>query len=534
MLDRLEDLSVLADNGGLAVVLNSDSVGRAGGVSVNVEFALLEEGGLSTSVDNPDLSVGSGSDINGSHGVRFPLGVLGSERSDDSGRGDGEDLTSGGDSNSAGFGTDDLKVSSGFTIKTGSEDVLFGIDSDIGNTVASGFPGDLIFFLASGSSTDTGVVVREDSSGARVVDESHGGDSVLVGLGGKTDDGLGVLEEVLVNMAVLTASVSDDDGLTSVESDLETSGDLVLTEVVPVVLDVGNFTVSSLVDLDRLASEVLDVLEGVLVDSVVEVVEHHSELGDEDLSGFLRVTERDLAELGEPVGGLGLLDDLHTSGVSAGKSASEVGALLAGNHTGGFTTDGSLADEGFLLSTLSGSHDTGVSGGFGSVEGGASVLVLRDGEISGLGLVGPGLGGSSGLDSSTDPGVLIGGNTFESHEVHDSSLLSSLTDGGEVTTPSLAGLLGIEPSLGSLVVDVVLERLLGDTSVSGPEDLVVLVDNEGSSSFADGDLTGTSSHVPELAVDSELHDLGVFTGDIDGSFGTGGDVVGGLGRVSLP
>jgi hypothetical protein len=534
VLNRLEDLSVLADNGGLAVVLNSDSVGRAGGVSVNVEFALLEEGGLSTSVDNPDLSVGSGSDINGSHGVRFPLGVLGSERSDDSGRGDGEDLTSGGDSNSAGFGSDDLKVSSGFTIKTGSEDVLFGIDSDIGNTVASGFPGDLIFFLASGSSTDTGVVVREDSSGARVVDESHGGDSVLVGLGGKTDDGLGVLEEVLVNMAVLTASVSDDDGLTSVESDLETSGDLVGTEVVPVVLDVGNFTVSLLVDLDRLASEVLDVLEGVLVDSVVEVVEHHSELGDEDLSGFLRVTERDLAELGEPVGGLGLLDDLHTSGVSAGKSASEVGALLAGNHTGGFTTDGSLADEGFLLSTLRGNHNTLVSGGFGSVEGGASVFPLGDGEVSSFGLVGPGLGGSSGLDSSTDPGVLIGGNTFESHEVHDSSLLSSLTDGGEVTTPSLAGLLGIEPSLGSLVVDVVLERLLGDTSVSGPEDLVVLVDNEGSSSFADGDLTGTSSHVPELAVDSELHDLGVFTGDIDGSFGTGGDVVGGLGRVSLP
>lgn len=103
-----------------------------------------------------------------------------------------------------------------------------------------------------------------------------------------------------------------------------------------------------------------------------------------------------------------------------------------------------------------------------------------------------------------------------------------------MTTPSLAGLFSIVPGLASLVVDVVLERLLGDTSVSGPEDVVVLVDNEGSSSFTDSNFTGTSSHVPELAIDSEFHDLGVFTGDIDGSFGTGGDVVGGLGAVFLP
>lgn len=287
----LEDLSVLADNSGLSVVLNSDSVSGTRSVSVNVEFTMLKEGGLASSVDDPDLSVGSSTDINGSHGVRSPLGVLGSERSDDSRVGDSEDLTSGSDSNSVGSSTDDSIVSSGFAIKSGSEDVLVGIDSDISNTGRSLFPGDLIFLLALGSSTDSGVVVREDSSGARVVDKSHGGDSVFVVFGGKTDEGLGVLEEVLVNMAVLAASVSDDDGLTSMESNLETSGDLVVSEGVPVVLDVGNLTVGSLVDLDRLASEVLDVLDGVRVDSVVEVVEHHSELGDEDLSISLRVTE---------------------------------------------------------------------------------------------------------------------------------------------------------------------------------------------------------------------------------------------------
>lgn len=160
---------------------------------------------------------------------------------------------------------------------------------------------------------------------------------------------------------------------------------------------------------------------------------------------------------------------------------------------------------------------------------------MSDGEVSDVVLgVAISPGSLSFLDSSTDPGVFGVFDTFESHEVHDSGFLSSLTDGGEVTTPSLASLFGFEPGLGTLVVDVVFEGLLDNASVSGPVDVVVLVDNEGSSSFADSDLTGTSSHVPELAVDSELHDLGVFTGDIDGSFGTGGDVVGGSGGVSLP
>lgn len=121
---RFVDLSVLADNGGLTVVLDSDSVGSARGVSVDVEFTLFEEGNFTSAVDNPDLSIGTGTDIKGSHGVRLPLGVLGSERSDDSFLGDGEDLTSGGDSNSAGIlsSSDVLTVSGDFTIKSGSVD----------------------------------------------------------------------------------------------------------------------------------------------------------------------------------------------------------------------------------------------------------------------------------------------------------------------------------------------------------------------------------------------------------------------------
>jgi len=67
VLVRLEDSTVLADNGGLSIVLDGNSVGVTRSVSVNVEFALLEEGDLSSSVDNPDLTVGTGTDINGSH-----------------------------------------------------------------------------------------------------------------------------------------------------------------------------------------------------------------------------------------------------------------------------------------------------------------------------------------------------------------------------------------------------------------------------------------------------------------------------------
>ena len=67
VLVRLEDSTVLADNGGLSIVLDCNSVGVTWSVSVNVEFALLEEGDLSSSVDNPDLTVGTGTDINGSH-----------------------------------------------------------------------------------------------------------------------------------------------------------------------------------------------------------------------------------------------------------------------------------------------------------------------------------------------------------------------------------------------------------------------------------------------------------------------------------
>lgn len=247
-------------------------------------------------------------------------------------------------------------------------------------------PGDVILLLALGSSTVTVGIVGEDSSGARVVDKSHGGGGFTVSLGSKTDDGLGVLEEVLVNMAVLTASVSDDDSLTTVESDLETSGDLVVSEVVPVVLDVGNLSFGLLVDFDGLATEEFGSGNGGFVDSVVEVVEHDSQLGEEGLSALLGVAEGDLVELGEPVGSLGLLDDIHLSGVSAGESASEIGALFAGNHTGGFTTDDSLANERLLSSARFGIHHTSAGSGLGSVESGASIFAVGDGEVSDVAL----------------------------------------------------------------------------------------------------------------------------------------------------
>jgi hypothetical protein len=210
--------------------------------------------------------------------------------------------------------------------------------------------------------------------------------------------------------------------------------------------------------------------------------------------------------------------------------------LFAGNHAGGFTTGGSLANERLLLGTVGGHlHHTGVCRFLGSIECGASFHVFRDGEVSDVALgvtIRPGF--SIPDNSSTSPGITVSGNTLESHEVHDSCLLSSLTDGGEVTTPSHASSFSVVPGFGSLVVNVVFVRLLGDTSVSGPVDVVVSVDNEGSSSFADSDLTSRSSHVPELAVDSELHDVTGLTGDKDGSFGTGSDIDGGLALMVLP
>ena len=547
VLDRFEDSGVLADNSGLSIVLNSDSVGVAGSVTVNEEFTGLKESDLSSSVHNPDLSVGASTDIEGSHGVGFPGGVLRSERSDDSGVGDGEDLTLGGDGDSLGvlsslvhgLGPSSTFVLVDLAVFTSDVDVLLEVDSDIGSVLASGsvFPGDLVFILALGSSADSVVVVREDSGGALVEDESHGGSGGAVVLGSETNESLGGLVEVLVDVAAFAASVSDEDGLSTDESDFETSSDLLVTEGGPEVLDVGDFTLRFLVDLDGLASEEFSVGDGSVVDVVVKVVEHESQLGHEFLALRSGFTEGDSVKLGEPVGGLSLNDGGHVTGVSAGERASEVFALLSGNLSRSFTADGAFANEGLLESTFVRGHasiDRFV--GSASVEGGAasSFLSLNNGPVSDGSLsvtIGP--VPSLGV-SSTNPGILFV-DTFEGHEVHDSGLLSALTDGGEVSSPSFAGLFSIEPGLLALVVDVVFERFLFDTGVGGPVDVVVLVDNEGSSSFADGDLSSRSSHVPELTVLTELVDAGLLSGNEDGSVGTGSNILSKFGVVvSLP
>lgn len=549
VLDGFEDSGVLADNSGLSIVLNSDSVGVAGSVTVNVEFTGLEESNLSSSVHNPDLSVGTSTDIEGSHGVGFPGGVLRSERSDDSGVGDGEDLTLGGDGDSLGIlsrlvhglGPSSAFVLVDLAVFTSDVDVLLEVDGDIGSVLTSGsvFPGNLVFILALGSSADSFLVVREDSGGALVEDKSHGGSSGAVVLGSETNESLGSLVEVLVDVAAFTASVSDEDGLSTDESDFETSSDLLVTEGGPEVLDVGDFTLRSLVDLDGLASEEFSVGDGCVVDMVVEVVEHESQLGHEVFALRSGFTEGDSVELGEPVGGLSLDDGGHVTGVSAGESASEVFALLSGNLSRSFTADGAFANEGLLESTFLRDHasiEGSNSTGFTSVEGGAALgfLSLSHGPVSdGSLIVTIGPVPSLGV-SSTNPSILIV-DAFEGHEVHDSGLLSALTDGGEVSSPSFAGLFSIVPGLLALVVDVVFERFLFDTGVGGPVDVLVLVDNEGSSSFADADLSSRSSHVPELTVLTELVDSVLFSGNEDGSFGTGSDILSRFGVVvSLP
>lgn len=542
VLGGLEDSTVLADNGGLSIVLDGNSLGVARSVSVNVEFALLEEGDLSSSVDNPDLAIGTGTDINGSHGVGFPGGVLGSERFDDSRVGDGEDLTLGSDGNSLGVLAHGLGPDLAFslvdlTVFTSDVDVLVEADGDIHSTLSgsSVLPGDVVFLLAHGSSAVSLVVVGEDLGGASVEDESHGGGGVRVGLSGETNEGLGSLVEVLVDVASFTSSVSDDDSLSSNESELETSGDLIFANLGPEVLDVSELAFGFLVDLDGLASEELLVGDGGVVDVVVKVVEHESQLGHESLSGLLGEAELDFVELGEPVGGLSLDDGVHLSGVSAGESATEVFALLAGNHAGGFTANDTLANECSLGTTFFGVHETLFACVSTSVKGGAtfSLLSLGKGPVSGVRLVGPFPYSALVSGLSTDPGIFLV-DTFEGHEVHDSCLLSAVTDGGEVTSPSLAGLFGFVPGLGTLVVDVVFELFFFDTGVDGPVDVVVFVDNEGSSSLADSNLLGGSAHGPELSISSELHDGVVLLGDVDGSLGTSSDIHSGLGGVSLP
>ena len=375
--------------------------------------------------------------------------------------------------------------------------------------------------------------MREDSGGARVENESHGGGSGIVVLGSETDDGLGSLVEVFVDVAAFASSVSNDDGLSTDESELETSGDLLFAESGPEVLDVSDLAFRFLVDLDSLASKELSVGDRCVVNMVVKVVEHESQLGEEVLSTLLREAELDLVKLGEPVGGLSLDDGFHLSGVSAGESATEVFALLSGNLSGSFTSNDTFANKGLLISARFGFHLSGVSFSSTSGERGASFLLLSlsNGPVFDIGFVGP--APFLGLGLSTNPGIFLV-DTFEGHEVHDSSLLSSLTDGGEVTSPSLAGLFGFVPGLGTLVVDVVFERFLFDTGVDGPVDVVVSVNNEGLSSLANSNLFGRSTHGPELSIGSELHDGVVLFGDVDGSFGTGTDILSGLRVVFLP
>lgn len=103
-----------------------------------------------------------------------------------------------------------------------------------------------------------------------------------------------------------------------------------------------------------------------------------------------------------------------------------------------------------------------------------------------------------------------------------------------MTSPSLAGSFSIEPGLLALVVDVVLVFLLRHAGVDGPEDVVVLVDDEGSSSLANSNFSSSSSHVPEPAISSELEDSRLLSSDEDGTLRASTNIVGGLRLVELP
>jgi len=150
-------------------------------------------------------------------------------------------------------------------------------------------------------------------------------------------------------VAVGATLVSDHNGLSSDKSDFESSGNLLVFESSPEVLDVGDFTFSLLVELDGLASEERLSLDLRLVEVVVEVVELEFQLGEEGLSFSLGIAERDLVDLGKPVDVLSLFNDFHSSGVSAGKGASIFDTLLSGDKTGRLAANGAFADEGLFF-----------------------------------------------------------------------------------------------------------------------------------------------------------------------------------------
>jgi len=166
---RLPNFTTLANDSGLTVVFDSDSVSVARGVSVGVELAIVEESDFTSAVDNPDLSVGANANINSLHQVGFPLGVFESEGIYDSGFSDGEDCALGADGNSVGVLKTSLlfpsKSAGGLfvdvTVFTSDENVLGHVDSNIRGSRLEGsvFPCDLVLVLALLASLESVSVV---------------------------------------------------------------------------------------------------------------------------------------------------------------------------------------------------------------------------------------------------------------------------------------------------------------------------------------------------------------------------------------
>lgn len=103
---------------------------------------------------------------------------------------------------------------------------------------------------------------------------------------------------------------------------------------------------------------------------------------------------------------------------------------------------------------------------------------------------------ASSLDTS-NPSVV--GDTLEFHDREESCLFSNLTDRGEVSTPASASVFGLRPSFSS-VVNPVLEELLGNAHVDGPEDSVRLVNDEWSAALTNCNSYSATSHVVPFSV----------------------------------
>ena len=320
VVNRSVDVVVLTCNPRLSIEFNSNSVSVTRSVSVNVEFTFsVQESGFTSGISDPDLSVSSSTNIGCSHSVGFPFGVSSRERLNLIIVSDNEDFTVRGDSNSLSIGSHRLRPGSAFTlvnttILTSNINLTIGIDIDIRSSEFFGsvFPGDGVFFLARSSSQVSLGVVREDSSRAGVEDKSHGGNGVAVNSRTETNKGLRLFIEELF---VFVASSTDFDFLSTNKSKFESSSDLSVTDLVPVVDSGDNFTFGFSININGLASMECSIRDSGGVDFVVEVVESESHLGDEILVFSGREAVGNLIKLRAPVDFFVLDNIVHIGGV---------------------------------------------------------------------------------------------------------------------------------------------------------------------------------------------------------------------------